>query len=431
MISATAFEALLELAVAAFGGVVGLVVLFKNPFWGVAATLAALPLVPYWIGTSVSGFFVTAPMALAAVTTVAVLRARQGPIPLSLADWAIGALLVGSAAAFLTGHTTIAQVYTLFQWVLFYAFGRVASATYGLPRMARWLVAPSLVVAAALLVEFATGTNLWVQYVRANNALYQVWSTLQSRGGVLRAEGSFGHSIAAGASLAMVAVLVFLTRWSTRTRLAAVALLAAAVIATVSRLGMVSLGLGVLLTVLLARGTGLGRVVRIWALAAIAVAATAVIVGLSDIFAESGSEAADSASYRGWLTELIPTVQPLGMAESFNRSTAGGTSFGAFRSIDSALLLFALTQGWVASLVVLGLVIALALRVARLEAGPASLAVLAQLPALVGVALITQYGHLFWVVVGLAVTEAIPRPSPPPLPTAGPVRLLRPASEGI
>lgn len=431
MISAAAFETLLVLFIAGCAGLIGLMVLFRNPFWGVAATLASLPLVPFWIGTSVAGFFVNIHMSLAAVATVAMLRARRGTVQLNLADGAIATLLAAAVVAFLTGHTTIAQAYAVFQWALFYTFARVACDTYGLPRVARWFVGASLVVSVALLVEFATGTNAWVQYARVNNALYEMWSTLQSRGGVLRAEGPFGHSIAAGTTLAMAAVLAFVTRWRPGLRLAAVALLSAAVVATISRLGMVSLGLGVLLTVLLARGTGLSRAVRAWAVAALACAAAALVYGLADIFAESGSEATDSASYRVWLTELIPTIQPLGMADSFNRSTAGGTSFGPFRSIDSALLLFALTQGWIASVVVLILVIALVLRVARLEAGPAALAILAQLPALAGVALITQYGYAFWLVVGLAVTEAIPRPTPPPQLTAGPGRRLLTASGGM
>ena len=85
----------------------------------------------------------------------------------------------------------------------------------------------------------------------------------------------------------------------------------------------------------------------------LAAAGVASYTVLSDIFVESGAEATNSAAYRVWLLELVETVQPIGYASSFTRSTSGLTSFGGFRSIDSAVLFHALTNGWVSTLILL------------------------------------------------------------------------------
>lgn len=124
-------------------------------------------------------------------------------------------------------------------------------------------------------------------------------------------------------------------------------------------------------------------------------------------FSEAGSEATASASYRGDLLSLIPSMAPVGVAAESHRNASGDTYFGTFHSIDSALIYFGLTNG----LIPLGLIVAVLLAaivlVASGRAAPATLAIVAQLPALATVALITQYAMFFWVICGIAVSTQL------------------------
>lgn len=406
MISAPALESLLVLLVALLAGGLGSLVALRQPWWAVVATVASLPLVPFWIGQSVSGFFVSLHLALALVSLFAVLRVRRTPMPISLVDWALLVIAGLTLLAFVTRQLSIAHVYALLQWLVLYAFARVSTATYGVRRVITVFCLAAAVTAAAMLVEAATGMNPWVRFVRMNNSLYHLWSNLQSRGGVLRAEGAFGHSIAAGASLAVAAVLSLSARIRESRRLLLLALLIVATLTTISRIGMVTIALGVGLAVVVG-SIHLSQRVRGLVLGLLALGGLGYVQGLGSVFAESGAEAANSAAYRTWLLELIPSANLIGMADSFARSTAGGTSFGAYRSIDSALLLFALTHGWIATALALVLLAAAVLRVLRLQAGTATIAVAAQIPALATVALITQYSLVFWLVAGIAVSESL------------------------
>ena len=70
-------------------------------------------------------------------------------------------------------------------------------------------VIADVAVAAAVLgiLEFATSFNPWV-LVPGPEPLYSTWKDLQPRGGMLRIEGAFGHSIAMGTVLAMSSAFV-------------------------------------------------------------------------------------------------------------------------------------------------------------------------------------------------------------------------------
>ena len=63
------------------------------------------------------------------------------------------------------------------------------------------------IVAVLAILEFVTGTNLFITYLPNTTSLFDIWGTLQPRGGVIRAEGAFGHSIALGASLGIAVSL--------------------------------------------------------------------------------------------------------------------------------------------------------------------------------------------------------------------------------
>ena len=97
----------------------------------------------------------------------------------------------------------------------------------------------------------------------------------------------------------------------------------------------------------------------------------------------------------------------IGEAADSRRTAAGETRFGAFHSIDSALIYFGLTNGLIPLALVVTVLLAALLLALRGRATPATLAIVAQLPAVATVALITQYAMFFWVVCGLAVSSQL------------------------
>jgi hypothetical protein len=119
---------------------------------------------------------------------------------------------------------------------------------------------------------------------------------------------------------------------------------------------------------------------------------------------------------------LVPYFRVFGVSDALEISATGRVYFAGFRSIDSQLVLFGLSYGWITlGFVVLMLALAV-IQTLRGRAQAPTIAIVAQIPALATVALITQYHIFFWFVAGLAVAaEAIaPRPS-----TIGPVPRAR------
>ena len=123
-------------------------------------------------------------------------------------------------AAFLFRGSTWGHVLiVLFGWFVPYVWGR-----FVLVRVEpEWLYACIAVVATAAavlgIIEFSTGFNPFVGIVMPNGA-WRTWHELQPRGGFVRAEGAFGHSIAFASALAMSSVFVIVTRWPVLARLA-------------------------------------------------------------------------------------------------------------------------------------------------------------------------------------------------------------------
>lgn len=397
---------LLVLGIVGLGGVLAVLIGLKRPWWTTVAALASLPLIPYWAGYGVAGFFISIQMILLATAIVASVLQRRSLPRLNLVDLvllAVWGIILGGIPL---GLTTLTQGYAIFQWLLVYAFARIATHTFGFRRIATVVGITFGLAAVAIIAEAVTGTNLWAQYATFPNSLYSRWSVLQSRGGVLRAEGAFGHSIAAGCSLALAAVITLDAKLKIGIRLLIVAVLCAAILTTLSRIGITTAALGIGLAVVFARSS-LSITARAATLLVGAVGAVVYTVALADIFSDAGSEASNSASYRLWLLDLLPYVEPLGFASIATRSTTGELSFGAYRSIDNAVLHFALSNGWVPTVLLLVVFLTAIARMVSLRGGVALAALVSTIPALLTVALITQYGLVFWLVAGLAASESL------------------------
>lgn len=393
-------------ALTALVGVCYFLMALTRPWWATVAALASLALIPFWLGGSVGGFFISIQLLLAAVAAISILVREKPAVGLNFVDIALTLLLGLSVATWVLGLSTVTQPYTFLQAMVIYWFARLAAMTYGTRQIFTVIAAAFALVAVTMLLEFATGRNPWLEYLAVNNNLYDQWSGLQSRGGVLRAEGPFGHSIAAGCSLAVAATLALGAKLRTWVRITVILLLTSAILVTISRIGMVTAALGIGLAIVFTR-TKLSRAVNALVLGVLMLGITTYNLTLAGIFEESGAEAANSAAYRLWLLDLLPLLQPIGYAASFSRSTSGAGSFSSFASIDNFFLEYSLKNGWVPAVVLLVLMGVAILQLLRLRAGQATAAVVAQIPALFTVALITTYGLVFWLSVGLSVSESV------------------------
>lgn len=356
--------------------------------------------VPVWIGQTLGNSFFVSAITVVTLLALVALGGRLRPAP---SDLFVAILVVLALTQHVLGIVTLSStVTTLLEWVLPYAWGRLLLSRVSATVVTHWLALCAVVAAALAVVEFLTATNFFV-LLKAGNSLYTVWGPLQERAGVLRAEGAWGHSIALGGALAMSSPFVLVAPWKARLRLLALAVVTAGTVLTFSRVGILTLAFSVVLALLLL--PQVGRHLRI-IVPTISLGLAAVLVPvLSGVFAQAGTEAEGSASYRGDLFSLFAYVPVFGAAPNFRGTTISGTYLGGFaNSTDNAVLLTGLRLGWVALIAfAVPLVLVLVSVLIPRRATPASVAIAAQVPTLFVVALITQYAVYFWFLTGLAV----------------------------
>lgn len=393
-------------------GLLGALLLRRRPTWAVGCYLLVLCFVPVWAGVQVKAYL--EPQTLAALVVLAVVLTSGGRLGgrVTAVDGVVAAFFLVSLVPVVTGGATVSTVFTIaVQWLGAYLVGRLICHRVGYAWLLRCIAVVFTVVAVLAVVEYLTGENFFLDIPGAA-AQFAEWGTLQGRGDVLRAEGAFGHSIALGAALAMAVPLTLAADLRPVLRVSMVTVMLAGVAVTFSRIGLITAALGILLSLVVLREEMSARL-RI-ALAGVATLAAAFLLPVvRQAFAAAGDEAADSAAYRGDLLSLAGEMRVLGLSGSFNRSPTGRATFGEFRSIDSALMLQGLTYGWLSLVLALVLLAVGAVAVLGGRASGPGIAVVAQIPALATVALITQYSAMIWFVAGLAVYAATrPRPAP-------------------
>ena len=404
------------------------IVAHRSARLAVCAALVALCFVPVWIGVGL-GFNGN---LFLPVATVAALGCGAALLPLrgfrfSIIDGLLVFLVVVAASSLITSDTALALAFLVTPFAYFtggYALGRLASARLGADFLYRAIAIVFTVVAILAIIEFATGFNPFL-LLTSGNSLYFEWGTVQERGGRLRAEGAFGHSIALGASLALAIPLTLASTFRFPVRLAMVIVMATATAFTFSRIGIISAFLGVALCVVLLRERL--TLTQRWVLTAGgAVLSLVMLPFVSTVFSEAGEEATGSADYRGDLLPLLDHANLVGFSDLVHHSPTGALSFGNFQSIDSQLIFTGLTTGTLALIAVCIALAAAIVLCLRGRAEPATIAVVAQIPAFATVALITQYSIMIWLVIGIAATTQLARqtvrvPSLSQLPS--PIRL--------
>ena len=374
--------------------------------------------VPVWAGVQVKAYF--EPQTLWGVVVLAVVLSAGGGLGgrVTAIDGLVASYFVVSMVPVVTGGATVATVFTIaVQWLAAFLVGRLICHHVGYPWLLRCIAVAFSVVAVLAVIEYMTGQNFFLEIPGAAAQLAE-WGTLQGRGNVLRSEGAFGHSIALGAALAMAIPLTLAADLRPVLRVAMVSAMLAGVAVTFSRIGLITAALGILLSLVALREEMPARL-------RVALAGTATVAGalllpvVRQAFAAAGDEAANSAAYRGDLLSLAAEMRVLGLSGSFSRSPSGRVTFGEFRSIDSALILQGLTYGWLSLVLAIVLLVVATIAVLSGRASGPAIAVVAQIPALATVALITQYSAMIWFVAGLAVyaaTRTRPEPREPVRP---------------
>lgn len=354
--------------------------------------------VPVWIGAQIGVFY----SAITVMTILAIAASTVRSFQFSIVDMLLMSFSALLVAGWLLGwiqwgHLMIA----LLGWMVPYLGGRLISSRIGLPWIYACLAAGTVGAACLAIAEFLSGINFFV-LIKANNGVYDTWHALQYRGGLLRAEGAFGHSIALGACLAMCSVFILVVAWPQWLRLLSLLIVAVAVAVTFSRIGLIGLAL-TLVVGLFSLRHDMAAWFR-WKVAALLGLAAAVVVPLLlDVFTSAGSEASGSAEYRTSIFSLLNTAALLGIAKSWAVTADGRTYFGSFQSIDSEIVLTALRFGLLPLLLLLAALGCCVISVLRDRATPASVAVMGMIPAFATVAMITQYATLVWFLAGLAV----------------------------
>lgn len=397
----TAFDPLIASLAILFSALAGALVLRRAPRGAVVLVAVTIAFVPIWVGLQAVVFWPAA--TLACVVVVVTLLGRNSWGPIAITDLLLVAVTLLVATEFAFGMIRISALFTLgATWGLAYLAGRMLG--HGLD--AHWIhstLAVVLGVAAVLaVVESLTQVNVFT-LIPGDADLRLSWATLQYRGGHLRVEGAFGHSIALSCSMAIGIAMALGSRLPSALKLVLVAVMGLAAVLSFSRLGMLTCGLTGLCMLIGNREANTRRFRR--RLFAIGVVSAAIAgVAVQTIFRASGTEASNSANYRTLLLGLVRDVSLVGTSPALSTSSSGTVSVGGFGSIDNAALLFALTYGWLPLLLLVPLVVGLLLRAGQRRLSPAAAALVGQLPAFVTVALITQYAILLWLIAGLAVS---------------------------
>lgn len=387
------------LAILALLAAAAAIVFRAAPRFSVGAWMVVAFLIPIWVGASAGIFY----SAITAATILCLAGAGIRGLRWSAVDSVIAAVVVLVVGMSLLGGVIVGHVIiVVLNWLLPYVWGRVVLSIVTFDYVLMTVAVLSVTVAILAIIEFGTGTNIFV-IPSWNNGGYSLWGPLQYRGGLLRVEGAFGHSIALGASLSIGSVYTLAARIPQAVKITAIVIIGVAVVMTFSRIGLVGFALGLILSSLF-----LPIVLRMRfrvLLVVVLIAGTALAAPfLSDTFSSAGTEASGSAAYRVDLLSLVPAMSPLGRSDIYTTLADGTVSVGDFQSIDSALILTGLRLGYVPLLLLVGLLGAGVIAVVRRRANAPLIAVIAQVPTLATVALITQLPYLLWFSAGLGVT---------------------------
>ena len=196
----------LVLALSAVLAIVYVAVVRRMPGFGLITFFLVIAFVPIWVEVHAVVVTVSLASAVAGGTALALVT-RKPPRLWTIADLLMGSLFLLAVAPFALGLISLnAALVVVFVWATAYLLGRVALLNVPKDSLYTWVTVLLAVVAVFAVAEFLTGWHPLSQW-GPSNANRVVWGTIQERGGLARAEGAFGHSIALGTTLAIGVVL--------------------------------------------------------------------------------------------------------------------------------------------------------------------------------------------------------------------------------
>ena len=391
------------LALGAVAALVIVVFVFRaTPRGGFLVWALVLFLVPIWVGASIGPHW-----PAIVLVTIVLLIANWSRVALHPADAFMAAFGGIVLVLLLVGGVGLgAAVVVLLEWMIPYIWGRLVLARVATTWVSSAISIAALIAAILAILEFVTSFNPFVM-IPGSEPLYSSWKSLQLRGGVLRVEGAFGHSIALGTSLAMASAFVIHLRWQTLPKVLTIAVIVTAAVLTFSRTAQITIVLTITASIVLL--PGLSRRFRTIVIALVALGAGIALPFIESVLGAAGDAAAGSAGYRTDLLVLIQQTRIFGGADDWQGLIVEDYYLGFFAdSVDNALVLALLRYGLVPTLL-MGVVIVspVVMLFRQHQRNPAALAVACQLPSLVVVALITQYGIALWFCIGLAVAWGV------------------------
>jgi len=377
----------------------GVLVIRRYPVVATVGFLAVVMFVPAWL--TISYGVEWAPTMIVGLAIVIGMFGTSTVRPVAFDIVLLGFGAVGVIAELLGIITSNSLYWLLLWWALPYLVGRTLGSVGQAQAVYDTVAVLIAVVAVLAVIESMTNYNIFDALLGHGST----WAQLQYRGGRVRAEGAFGHSIALGAVLGMSVPMVWSSRWRPWARLSVIALVSVAALLTFSRIGMLTTMLALAASFLLLRQEMSARVR--WAiLGAGAVVAAVLVPTVMNVFDDAGTEATQSADYRTFLLTLLPKLSLFGQATS----PAVDLS-----SIDSEPLLFGVRYGLVP--LVLILVCALVgVVVAIRRPNPGLVSIAAMLPGLTSVAFLLQFTAFFWFAAGIGVSVLVGHGSPGPDP---------------
>ncbi|MGC5248696.1 hypothetical protein ACPXB3_17445 [Gordonia sp. DT219] len=319
-----------------------------------------------------------------------------------------GVILLGMIAHIIIDSPRYAITAVILQWMTAYLVGRRLALVCGWRYTNDLLAIVGVAAGMWSLIEYFAHWHAFEGTGNVNASL-GFWAEIQLRGGVARSEGAFGHAIALGGFLAMTIPFAF--TYSRRSlRLPFVAIVFAGILFTLSRGPILSAVLVVIMSLTMLSSRAIGASVRAFGIILSILATIIIAPKVMSRFSSLDSELNPSTDYRENLWHLIPhDLVWIGQAHHVGVDSHGRSLYREFGSIDSTPLLIALDFGWI---IVLSLTIGMcviALRTIRDgilgRTSPASIALVGQIPTLLTVALITQYGAAVWLMVGIAAAQ--------------------------
>lgn len=236
---------------------------------------------------------------------------------------------------------------------------------------------------------------------------YQTWARIQFRGGVPRAELTFGHSIALGATLALCLPFA-LRRPLTRRYIFIAVLIGLGSACTLSRSALVADVIVVTFGLVFSSYKPARKVVIGAVLAAAMVPLYRRFVSTINDTAQSASQASSSGAYRAQLFGAFRYLKPLGVAiPGLTIAGSQNVNFHGFKSIDNSVLYVGLYAGGItAALYVLPFLVVVA-RAIRYGWRPIDIAIIGQIALVLTAAPLTQYQNFLWLMIGLAACRRV------------------------